>query len=55
LTLTFLLVDTRILPYGIDLYFNPHLHVVATDGCFYNDAAFMVCSPPDTGELASGS
>ena len=31
--------------------FNPHLHVLATDGCFYNDAAFMVCSPPDTGEL----
>ena len=21
----------------------PHLHVLATDGCFYNDAAFMVC------------
>ena len=31
--------------------FNPHLHALATDGCFYNDAAFMVCSPPDTGEL----
>jgi ribosomal protein S27E len=31
--------------------FNPHLHVLATDGCFYNDAAFMVCPPPDTGEL----
>jgi len=31
--------------------FNPHLHVLATDGCFYNDSAFMVCSPPDTGEL----
>jgi len=23
----------------------------ATDGCFYNDAAFMVCSLPDLGEL----
>jgi hypothetical protein len=21
--------------------------VLATDGCFYNDAAFMVCPPPD--------
>ena len=31
--------------------FNPHLHVLATDGCFYNDAAFMVCPPPDTAEL----
>ena len=30
---------------------NPHLHVLATDGCFYNDAAFLVRSPPDTGEL----
>jgi hypothetical protein len=33
--------------------FHPYLHVLATDGCFYNDAAFMVCSPPDTGELCS--
>jgi hypothetical protein len=31
--------------------FHPHLHVLATDGCFYNDAAFMVCPPPDTVEL----
>jgi hypothetical protein len=31
--------------------FNPHLHVLATDGCFYNDAAFMVFPPPDTVEL----
>ena len=29
----------------------PHLHVLATDGCFYNDAAFMVCPPPDTVEF----
>ena len=35
--------------------FHPHLHVLATDGCFYNDDAFMVCPPPDTGDLASGS
>jgi len=27
------------------------LHVLATDGCFYTDAAFRVCSPPDTGAL----
>ncbi|CAB1063007.1 hypothetical protein D1BOALGB6SA_7789 [Olavius sp. associated proteobacterium Delta 1] len=31
--------------------FNPHLHVLATDGCFYNDAAFMACPPPGTAEL----
>jgi hypothetical protein len=31
--------------------FHPHLHVLSTDGCFYNDAAFMVCPPPDTGDL----
>jgi hypothetical protein len=31
--------------------FHPHLHVLATAGCFYNDAAFMVCPPPDTVEL----
>jgi hypothetical protein len=31
--------------------FNPHLHVLATDGCFYNDAAFMVCSPPEISAL----
>jgi hypothetical protein len=31
--------------------FHPHLHVLATNGCFYKDAAFMVCPPPDTGEL----
>jgi hypothetical protein len=31
--------------------FHPHLHVLATDGCFYNDTAFMVCPPPDTGAI----
>ena len=31
--------------------FHPHLHVLATDGCFYNEGAFMVCPPPDTSEL----
>ncbi len=31
--------------------FNPYLHVLATDGCFYNDAAFMVCQPPNTSDL----
>ena len=31
--------------------FHPHLHVLSTDGWFYNDAAFMVCPPPNTGDL----
>ena len=31
--------------------YHPHLHVLATDGCFYNDDAFMVCPPPDAVEL----
>jgi len=39
-------------PGGSDFQnFHPHLHVLATDGCFYNDAAFMVCPLPDTGAL----
>ena len=31
--------------------FHPHLHVLAADGCFYNDGAFMVCPPPKTADL----
>ena len=32
--------------------FHPHLHVLATDGCFHNDTAFtVVCPQPDTGAL----
>jgi hypothetical protein len=31
--------------------FHPHLHVLATDGCLYNDTAFTVCPQPDTGAL----
>ena len=39
-------------PGGSDFQnFHPHLHVLATDGCFYNDATFMVCPLPDTGAL----
>ena len=32
-------------PYVTNVIFHPYLHVLATDGCFYNDAAFMVCPP----------
>jgi len=31
--------------------FHPHLHILATDGCFYGDGAFMVCPPPKTDDL----
>lgn len=31
--------------------FHPHLHVLAADGCFYNDGDFMVCPPPKTADL----
>ncbi len=27
--------------------FNPYLHVLATDGCFYKESAFMVCPPTE--------
>ena len=37
--------------FGDFLHYNPHLHVLATDGFFYNDAAFRVCPPPDCGAL----
>jgi hypothetical protein len=26
--------------------FHPYLYFLDTDGCFYNDAAFMVGTPP---------
>ena len=33
--------------FGDFLNFNPHLHIIATDGCFYGDGSFMVCPTPD--------
>jgi|LGVE01.1.fsa_nt_gb hypothetical protein len=32
--------------FGDFLNFNPHLHIIATDGCFYGDGFFMVCPTP---------
>ncbi len=29
--------------FGDFLNFNPHLHVIATDGCFYGSGSFVVC------------
>ena len=50
--------DTNVKTAGMNFYchsharnFNPHLHIIATDGCFYGNGAFMVCPPPSTGEL----
>ena len=37
--------------FGDFLNFNPHLHIIATDGCFYGDASFMVCRTPDAKDL----
>ena len=31
--------------------FNPHLHVIATNGCFRENDAFKVCPPPRTADL----
>ncbi len=33
--------------FGDFLNFNPHLHIIATDGCFYNNGAFMAVPFPD--------
>jgi len=33
--------------FGDFLNFNPHLHIIATDGCFYGGGSFMVCPTPD--------
>jgi len=31
--------------------FHPHLHVLSTDGCFYNEGGFIVCPHPKTADL----
>ncbi len=33
--------------FGDALNFNPHLHIIATDGCFYGNGSFIVCPRPD--------
>ena len=30
--------------FGDFLNFNPHLHIISTDGCFFNDGSFMKLS-----------
>jgi hypothetical protein len=31
--------------------FNPHLHVIATDGCFYDSGGFAVGPEPQSSDL----
>ena len=37
--------------FGDFLNFNPHLHIIATDGCFYGNGCFIVGPEPDPKEL----
>ena len=36
---------------GDFLEFNSHLHVIATDGCFYGDGSFKACPTPNPKNL----
>jgi hypothetical protein len=42
---------TAIQTFGEFLNFNPHLHVIATDGCFYGDGEFMTGLVPKAEDL----
>jgi len=37
--------------FGDFLGFNPHVHILCTDGCFYGKGMFRVAPPFDTGDL----
>ena len=37
--------------FGDLLNFNPHLYIIATDGCFATDGGFMVGTEPDASSL----
>ena len=37
--------------FGEFLNFNPHLHIIATDGCFYGDGEFMTGISPNAADL----
>ena len=37
--------------FGEFLNFNPHLHIIATDGCFHGDGDFMVGTKPNASDL----
>ncbi len=40
-------VVVAVQPFGDFLNFNPHLHIIATDGCFYDQDGFIVGPQPD--------
>ena len=44
-------VVVSIQTFGDFINFNPHLHIVATDGCFYNDGEFMIGNVPNPSGL----
>jgi hypothetical protein len=37
--------------FGDFINFNPHLHIIASDGCFATDGGFMVGTEPDASSL----
>jgi len=37
--------------FGEFLNFNPHLHIISTDGCFYGDGEFMTGISPNAADL----
>ncbi len=37
--------------FGDYINFNPHLHIIATDGCFYGDGEFMIGRTPIASDL----
>ena len=37
--------------FGDFLGFNSHLHVIATDGCFYGNGSFKICPKPQARDL----
>ena len=37
--------------FGEFLNFNPHLHIIATNGCFYGNGEFMTGLEPDAKDL----
>ena len=37
--------------FGDFLGFNSHLHVIATDGCFYGNGSFKTCPTPNPKDL----
>jgi ribosomal protein S27E len=37
--------------FGDFLNFNPHLHIISTDGCFNNDGSFMTAVTPNANHL----